>query len=114
MMSFTVKSDAILPAICPNHQCSGSRAGRLDGQRDVAEAKCDPLRVIISAVAPDGSQHDIETTWLIGTADHLPRGRESRYGSLHVTELRVLEKQEIMEHATFRLTAAPATQPQGK
>jgi len=90
------------------------RAGELLGRRDVAGVACDLQRVHVSATAPDGTKHDIESVWAFGGEDHLPRQHEGPTGTMELRDLCILSADDAADRASFRLPRAPATRPADK
>src|SRR3954465_9703947 len=62
------------------------RAGERLGRRGGGGVACDVLRVQVSATAPDGTKHDIESVWALGAEDHLPRLHERPTGRTEVRD----------------------------
>jgi hypothetical protein len=77
----------------------------------VGDVACERIELTLSATAPDGTRHDIESTWAFGKDDHLPRRRDSATGRTEVQGMRALNPEEAADMNSFRLKAPPATQP---
>jgi hypothetical protein len=84
-------------------------AAEVRDAQPVGGVACQALVVRIAATAPDGSKHDLESSWTIGRDDHLPRIHESRTGRLEIRELKVLSADEAKDGASFRIADDPPT-----
>lgn len=85
-------------------------AEQLPGETRIADVVCVNLKIKISAIAPDGSQHDIESIWAVGKDDSLPRMRESEFGKVELRDLKVLGADGAADRTAFAIQS-PATSP---
>jgi len=90
------------------------RAAEILPDKQIAKVECELLRVTISATAPDGTKHEIESTWAFGKDDYLPRMRQSAQGQIELRDLRVLQPEDAGNRRGFRLQREPTTREREK
>jgi hypothetical protein len=90
------------------------RAVEVLPDKQIAKVRCELLRVSTSATAPDGTKHEIESTWAFGKDDYLPRMRQSAQGQIELRDLRVLQPEDAGNRRGFRLQREPTTREREK